>query len=374
MDIRIVRCEQCGYKLVPPYPDDYFCPNCKRFSANLFDAINRNKRRKVESKDFEIQPIRNIDGTERRNKSKIPKKIKFYGIVSKERIPLYYNNAKYKYILELTSNLDFIATSTLSGTLDKMLIYLENEDEGDEKQIIARFFEKNGIIHILIGNFSDKDSDWIFNPVSRFLNDLLRKNNIDIRKELSNLEKHKISINIDKFLNHIEEEYELKVEFKNPNFDYIDEWLRLDYFGLSFKSVGVISLLLDNENNLKFNEQQQFESSSEKLEFRESVLTAKFEAISAIIRGNMKGYPRWISIKAGFQKYRYLSFKKLENQFFYYCITEGNIEKLESLESFLDGPIKKAVSQKFTGSLKIFNELKKKIRTLIEGIPGRKFY
>ncbi|MCJ7647275.1 MAG: hypothetical protein MUP85_01555 [Candidatus Lokiarchaeota archaeon] len=322
MAIRIVRCEHCGYIFVPPYPDDYFCLNCERFSANLFDAINRNKRRKVESKDFEIKPIRNIEGTERRKKSKIPKKIIFYGIVSKERIPLYYNNAKYKYILELTSNLDFIATSTLSGTLDKMLIYLENEDEGDEKQIIARFFEKNGIIHILIGNFSDKDSDWIFNQVSRFLNDLLRKNNIDIRKELSNLENNKISINMDKFLNHIEEEYELKVEFKNPNFDYIDDWLRLDYFGLSLESVGVISLLLDKENNLKFNEQQQFESSSEKLDFRESVLTAKIEAISAIIRGNMKGYPRWISIKAGFQKYRYLSFKKLENQFFYYCITE----------------------------------------------------
>jgi len=88
-------------------------------------------------------------------------------------------------------------------------------------------------------------------------------------------------------------------------------------------------------------------------------LTAKIEAIIAIILGNMKGYPRWISVKSGFQKYRFLSFKKLENQFFLYCITEGNIEKLKSLESFLDKHLKDVVSNKFTSSLKIFNEMKR---------------
>ena len=54
------------------------------------------------------------------------------------------------------------------------------------------------------------------------------------------------------FLNKIEEAVELKVKFEKPNFDYIDNWLRLHYVGLSSKSVGVISLLLDRENILKF--------------------------------------------------------------------------------------------------------------------------
>ncbi|GAJ16977.1 unnamed protein product, partial [marine sediment metagenome] len=47
------------------------------------------------------------------------------------------------------------------------------------------------------------------------------------------------------------------------NFIYIDNWLKLHYFGLSSESVGVISLLLDKENILKFGEQKHFEPDSE---------------------------------------------------------------------------------------------------------------
>ena len=376
MVISKVKCENCGYIFVAPYPEDYICRNCHRFSANLFDFINGegNFLRERESKNFEIQPPRNIEGTEKRENPKIHKKIRFYGIVSKERHRVYYNNKKWKYLLELTSNLDFIATGTLSGTLDKMLIILGDEDDVNDKKLIACFFEKNKAIHILIGNFSDKDCDWIFNQVSMFLTDLLKKNNIDISKKLSRIEKRTISIKMNTFLNYIEEAVELKVKFEAPNFDFLDNWLRLDYYGLSYESIGVISCLFDQDNNLKFSGPKDFKNESEKLEFRESVLTAKIEAIIAIIRGNMKGYPRWISIKASYQKYRYLSFKKLANKFFLYCITEGNIEKLEPLELFLTIRLKEAVSNRFTGSLKVFNEIKVVIRSDVETIPDRKFY
>ena len=205
---------------------------------------------------------------------------------------------------------------------------------------------------------------------------------------MAEIDRREISIKMNIFLNYIEEAVELKVKFEKPNFNYIDNWLRLDYFGISSETVGVISLLLDKEDILKFGKQKQFEPDSENNiskeereekkikinDFRESVLTAKIEAIIAIILGNMKGYPRWISIKSGFQKYHFLSFKKLENQFFLYCITEGNIEKLKSLESFLDMHLKDGISNKFTSSLKIFNEVKNKIRDIIETIPERKYY
>ena len=385
-----VKCENCGYIFVAPYPEDSICRKCKKFSANLFEFINGkgNYLKKIEPKEFEITPSKDIIGTKKKKNSKIPKKIIFYGIVSKERIQIYYSDKNYEYILELISNLDFIATSTLSGTLDKMLIIFESEEDLEKENLIARFFEKNGIIHILIGNLSDKDSDWVFNQVSMFLNDLLQKNNINPKKELSIGEKSEISIKMNKFLNYIEKEIELKVKFQNPNFNYIDNWLRVDYFGLSSESVGVISLLLDKENNLKFDEQKHTEPESEIsisedekekkeeeiIEFKESVLTAKIEAILAIILGNMKGYPRWISIKSSFQKYRYLSFQKLENQFFSYYITEGNIEKLNSLELFFNIHLKDAVSKKFTGSLKVFNELKKRIRKALKAILDRIFH
>ena len=406
----MLKCEHCGYNFVAPYQKDCVCRNCNLFSIKIFrfmygkynlftevgpkalkiesiKNINRTKKKKVPKIEPKALKIESYNKLSRTEKKKIPKNLFFYGIVSKERIPIYYNNRKSKYILELTNNLDFISMSILSGTLDKMLIILGNEDEGEEKKLIARFFEKNGVIHILIGNFSDKDSDWIFNQVSWFFNDMVHKDKINIKK-LANIDKRQISIKINIFLDYIEEAVELKVKFEKPNFNYIDNWLRLDYFGISSETVGVISLMLDKKDVLKFEKQKQFELDSENniseeerekkeieiIDYREAVLTAKIEAIIAIVLGNMKGYPRWISIKSGFQKYRFLSFKKLENRFFLYCITEGNIEKLESLESSLDLHLKDVVSNRFTSSLKIFNEMKNKIRTTIETIPERKHY
>jgi len=375
MNISKVKCEHCGYIFVPPFPEDCICIKCGNFSANLFDFINgkSNYLRDVSVRDIEIQQSRNIKGTKRRKSSDKPAKLFFYGIVSKDRKILFYSNDTYYYILELTNNLDFIATGTLSGTLDKMLIILEDTQEDEPNTVIARFHEKNGNIHILIGNFSDKDSSWIFNQVSLFFFDYLRKNKVSI-ENLSDLEKDKIAREMKRFLKYLEQENELKVKFEKASFDLLDDWLRLDYFGLSAESVGVISCLLDSEDHLTFNEQQQFESDSEKIEFRESVMTAKIEAILAIIRGNMKGFPRWISIRAGYQKYRYLSFMKLPNKFFFYCVTEGNIEKLDSLESFFKPHLKTVTSKKFTGSLKIFNALKKRLRALVRAIPDRTFF
>jgi len=386
-----VKCEHCGKILVAPYHEDCICRNCNLFSIKLFRYIYEKNYfvDKVESKDSKIVSSKGLKGTDKKKISKTPKSIYFYGIVSKERIPIYYNKERCKYILELTNNLDIISTRTLSGTLDKMLIILGNEDEAEEKKLIARFFEKNGVIHILIGNFSDKESDWIFNQVSMFFNDMIQRDKINIEK-LAKIEEREISFKMNIFLNYIEEAVELKVKFKKPNFNYIDNWLKLYYFGLSAESVGIISLLLDKENILKFGSETQFNHEyiskddsntspisrlvKKIIDYSETVLTAKIEAILAIIHANMKGYPRWISIKSGFQKYRFLSFKKLENNYFLYCISEGNIEKLESLESFLEIHLTEGVSNKFNSSLKIFNEIKIKIRDTIETIPERKFY
>jgi hypothetical protein len=379
-----VKCEHCGKVHVPPYDEDCTCGNCNQFSLELFRFRygNENVNNSVKSMDSKPVPSKNVKGTGKKKKEKVKKTLYFYGIVSKDRIPLYYSDKNWKYFLELTNDLDIISTSTLSGTLDKMLIILGDVAEDEEENLIARFYEKKKIIHVLIGNFSDKDSNWIFNQVSISFNDMLQKDKIDIRK-LDDIDKRKISFKMNLFLNNIKEEVELKVKFEKPNFDYIDNWLRLHYVGLSSEFVGVISLLLDRENILKFGEQKFFKPDSEEdvsevvkqvIDFSESVLTAKIEVILATILANMRGYPRWISIKSGFQKYRYLSFKKLENKFFLYCITEGNLEILESLESFLYLYLKDVVSTKFTGSLKDYNDVKNKIRDIMDPFPERKFY
>jgi hypothetical protein len=379
-----VKCDHCGYIFYPPYQDDCTCGKCKLFSKNLFRIIygKNNVTNEVETKGLKIESSKKTKGTVKKKTFEATRELFFYGIVSKERIPIFYNDKKSKYILALTNDLDIISTSILSGTLDKMLIFLRNEKEVKEKKLIAHFLEKNGAIHILVGNFSDKDCDWIFTQVSMFFNDIVKKDKININK-LSEFEKREISIKMNIFINKIEEAVELKVKFEKPNFKYIDKWLRLHYVGLSSESVGVISLLLDKKNILKFEEQKHFKPDSENdisqiveeiIDFSESVMTAKIEVILASILGNMVGYPRWISIKSGFQKYYFLSFKKLENQFFLYCITEGNIEKLESLESFLYLYLKDGVSNKFGSSLKIYNKMKNKIRDIMEPFPERKFY
>ena len=384
-DYRRVKCDHCGYTFYPPYHDDCTCGNCKLFSKNLFKLVHGkdNVTKEVESKGNKIETTKKTKGTVKKKIPDEPKKLFFYGIVSKERVLIFYNDKKYKYILGLTNDLDIISTSILSGTLDKMLIFLGNEkgDEG-EKKLIAHFLERNGVIHVLLGNFSDKDSYWIFTQVSTFFNDMLKKDKINIKK-LSKFEKREISIKMNIYINNIEKAVELKVKFEKPNFKYIDNWLRLHYVGLSSESVGVISLLLDKENILKFEEQKHFKPDPEQhisriveeiIDFSESVMTAKIEVILATILGNMKGYPRWISIKSGFQKYYFLSFKKLDNQYFLYSITEGNIEKLESLESLLYLYLKDGVSNKFGSSLKVFNRMKAKIRDIMEPFPERKFY
>ena len=186
-----VKCAHCGYIFVTPYQDDCTCRNCNLFSIKLFRFIygKNNFVNKVESKEVKSISSKNIKGTEKR---KIPNKINFYGIVSKERIPIYHNDKKFKYILELANNLDSISTRTFSGTLDKMLIILGNEEDVEEKMLITRFFEKNEVIHILIGNFSDKESDWIIYQVSMFFNDMVHKDKINIKK-LTKIEKREIS-------------------------------------------------------------------------------------------------------------------------------------------------------------------------------------
>jgi hypothetical protein len=381
---RKVKCDHCGYTFYPPYQNDCTCINCRRFSKSLFRLVygNNNVTNDEENYFLKVESSKKTEGTVKKKIPILPKKLFFYGIVSKERTPIFYSNKKSKYILALTNDLDIISTSILSGTLDKMLIFLGNGKNVEEKKLIAHFLEKNGVIHILVGNFSDKDSDWIFTQVSTFFNDMVKKEKINIKK-LTEFGKHKISIKLNILINKIEEAVELKVKFEKPNFKYIDNWLRLHYVGLSSESVGVISLLLDKKNILKFEEQKHFKPDFENdisqvveeiIDFSESVMTAKIEVILASILGNMEGYPRWISIKSSFQKYYFLSFKKLENQFFLYCITEGNIEKLESLESLLYLYLKDGVSNKFVSSLKIYNKMKNKIRDIMEPFPERKFY
>jgi hypothetical protein len=275
-------------------------------------------------------------------------------------------NNKLLYLLELTNNLDFIATSILGGDLDKMLL---KTDDGETEK--CQFFEKNGIIYILYGKFPDKKGKWFLEQMAKFFSDLVRGKNIN---NLSKLDKYDIEKKFKGNLLFIFKEYmQLEDVFSDQEIPYIEDSLRLDYVGLSSMSIGVISILLDEEENLNVKVPGKFEDPEEEIEMKESILTAKIEAIAANTLGNTGAYPRWIAVKLGFQKYRFLTFKKYRNNYFLYCLSEGNLQKIDKVEALLEPNLFHGINTPFSGNLRPFNKLKGTIKELINQAPRRKF-
>ena len=292
--------------------------------------------------------------------------LKFCGITTTDRTQLFASNNKWLYFLELTNNLDFIATSILGGDLDKMLLKSENSEE--EK---CQFFEKNKIIYVIYGKFPDKKGKWFLEQMAKYFSDIIRHKDIS---NLSNLDKYDLEKKFKGNLLFILNEYlQLQDVFSDQEIPYVEDWLRLDYVGLSSMSIGVISLLLDDENRLNVKVPGEFEDPAEEFEMKESLLTAKVEAIAANTLGNTGAYPRWIAVKLGFQNYRFLTFKKYRNDYFLSCLSEGNLKKIDILETQLEPILNNGVDTPFSGNLRPFNKLKSQLKDLIKNVIERKF-
>ncbi|MFX1242090.1 MAG: hypothetical protein ACFFA7_12650 [Promethearchaeota archaeon] len=290
--------------------------------------------------------------------------VKLMGITTTERTQLYCSNNRHDYLLELTNNLDFIATGILEGDLDKMLL-ISQEKEKEEK---CQFFEKNDVIYLVYGRFPDKKGKWVLEQMSNHFSELLGGKNPD---ELTKFEKHQIKLEFKRRTKFILQQYvRLQEIFTDQEIPYVEDSIRIDYLGLSSMSIGVISLLFDEEN-LKFDTFGNFENPDEEKEMKESMLTARIEAIAANTQGNTGATPRWIAVKLGFQKYRFLTFKKYQNDYFLSMLSEGNLEKVKQVEQLLDPILSKITSTVFSGNLKPFNELK--IELLERFSKNRKF-
>ncbi len=331
----------------------------------MFEVVEDQNKPKIQPKQFETQKssISKLHG-----RVKVKKKtqdvtfdgdkvelekgeyIKLLGITSIDRTPLYYSNQKYIYLLELTNNLDFIATSILGGELDKMLLLsVENNEQGK-----CQFLVKNNLIYIVYGVFPDKKGKWVLEQMNKHFIELIKGRNVD---KLSKLDKHQINTKFEGIIKFIIEEYlQLQKVFSEQDIPYVEDKLRIDYLGLSSRSIGVISLLLGDELNIEM--PGEFDSIEELNEMKESLLTAKIEAIAANTLGNTGAMPRWIAVKLGFQNYRFLTFQKLENDYFLSFLSEGNLEKLEIVENQLESIIASVTKNTFTGDLRPFNQLK----------------
>ncbi len=363
---RKIECPHCGYKISKPYPEDSTCVRCKKFIPTLFDLTKENDE-KQQPKEFKPktstlssklgpkvrvkeQPL-TIDLDSDKIKLKKREYVKLMGITTTERTQLYCSNNNYRYLLELTNNLDFIATGILKGDLDKMLLISE-EKEKEEK---CQFYEKNDVIYLVYGSFPDKKGSWILEQMSKHFIELVNQRNPD---ELDKFEQYQIVLEFKRRTKFILQEYvRLQKVFTDQEIPYVEDSIRIDYLGLSSMSIGVISLLF-GEENLKFDSLGEFENPDEEKEMKESMLTARIEAIAANTQGNTGATPRWIAVKLGFQKYRFLTFKKYQNDYFLSMLSEGNLEKIDQVEKLLDADISEITSTVFSGNLKPFNELK----------------
>jgi hypothetical protein len=250
----------------------------------------------------------------------------------------------------LTNNLDFIATGILGGVLDKMLL-LSVEDDTEEK---CQFYVKDEIIYIVYGKFPDKKGKWLLEQMSNNYSELIKDKDVN---SLDKLESYQIEREFNSRTNFILREYlKLQEVFSDQEIPYVEDTIRIDYLGLSSMSIGVISLLIGDDLNLEL--QIEVVSPEEEKEMKESMLTARIEAIAANTQGNTGAFPRWISVKLGFQNYKFLTFKKYQNDYFLSLLSEGNLGKIDQVEEILDPKISKVTESVFSGNLKPFNELK----------------
>ncbi len=379
-----VVCENCRYTIVKPFPKDELCPKCGKFLINLFKYVDNTdvESIKLEPKLFEPKTVTassKIHGVRKKAKDKDislnhdvinlngdNEYLKFCGITTTDRTQLFASNKKWLYFLELTNNLDFIATSILGGDLDKMLLKSENDME--EK---CQFFEKNKLIYVIFGKFPDKKGKWFLEQMDKHFSELIRDKDVN---NLSKIDKFNIEKKFRGHLLFIFKQYmQLEDVFTDQEIPYIDDWLRLYYVGLSSMSIGVISILLDDEEKLNVEVPGEFENPAEEVEMKESLLTAKIEAIAANTLGNTGAYPRWIAVKLGFQKYRFLTFKKYKNNYFLSCLSEGNLQKIDSIEAQFESILFHGIDTPFSGNLRPFNKLKTTIKELVNQIPGRKY-
>ena len=367
-----VICQYCGYKLVKPYPKDSMCLKCGKFLTELYDYISEDVQLKTEPKQFEtktdtlstklkgkvkVKPKKVLGINLESNKIELTKGeyIKLLGITSVERTQLYCSNQNYNYLLELTNNLDYIATGILGGDLDKMLLISEEKDEKEKCQ----FYERHNIIYLVYGKFPDKKGKWILEHMSNHFKELVGGRNIE---KLDKFEKYELEKDFKRRTKFILEEYlKLQEIFGDEDLGYVEDNIRIDYLGLSSMSIGVISLLLSNDElNIEF--PGEYEDPNEELEMKESMLTAKIEAIAANTQGNTGAIPRWIAVKLGFQKYRFLTFRKYQNDYYLNLLSEGNLGKIEKVEELLDANINPLTETSFSGNLQPFNKLKTKLK------------
>jgi hypothetical protein len=289
--------------------------------------------------------------------------LRFMGVITKERFELFGSNKKFKYLLELGSNLQFIATSILSGELDRMIL---SPLEGGGPDEICYFLADKNFLFMIYGNFLDKKAAWLLNQMKIGLYEISQNRDVDT---LEKIDQYNIATNFGKKAKFFLEEYiKLQEVFTKKKLESLDTYFRIDYFGLSFQSIGVISKIITNVLEIGGLPpvDPNDENAEEALqELKESLITAKVEAMAANTVANCMMMPNWISVKLGFQHYRFLVFSKIR-EYYISLLAEGNLDLKEKIVAQLHEILDEVTKQPFVGDLMSFKAVEPNLLELLK--------
>ena len=131
-------------------------------------------------------------------------------------------------------------------------------------------------------------------------------------------------------------------------------------------------LLLDDEEILNIFEGEKlnvigpylnvlFEDHAREIEVKQSLLAAKIESIMWNVLGHKGIFLRSVIINVGFQHSRFLTLRKYKNDYFLFCLYEGNLEKLGEVEDELKILFEPVIGVPFSGHSKKIDKLKVEI-------------
>ncbi|MHA1796708.1 MAG: hypothetical protein ACTSUK_11405 [Promethearchaeota archaeon] len=293
--------------------------------------------------------------------------IKYIGIISKNREEIFSLNDTFTYLLDLAINLEYIATSILSGNLDRMLLKSPTSDE----QEICYFAEENELILIIYGKIPEKKAQWLLQQINISVKDYFKNKPLD---EFNKIAKYEISQKFQKKIKYLlETMIELNDVFTPKPLKMLSQEMRVDYFGLSYQSIGIISKLITTTlefEDLPPRSEEDSKDFEDRMELQEAIITAKVEAIAANTLANTLMMPDWISVRLGFQQYRFIIFSRI-NDYYISLLAEGNLECRHEIFSILQPLLKSITEQPFIGVLTSYTEAIPKISRSLNNYNSR---
>lgn len=400
-------CPRCGYKISAPFPVN--CPRCNEPIEKVMSSIIAPAKAPSMKKD-EVPPAgiphpssdlaktiakrikvdEHVAQTPAEGANRPPittpptvlgkdgDYLKMMGVINLQtREVIFCSNDEYAYVLELGANAHEIATSILGGDLERVLF----EPPKDQKLALQQvespagqfsftfeeaLFQSHGSMLFCIYGVFLKRPTVLLQELKRLMLDIFKG---QVKSAITPMERSEIERRTNSIAGFIVHEYQKirDAALRQANVPTMEEHVKLHYVGLSYQSIGTMSLLLTPRGpdalpikDMSFGGDT---ADGNFIDLVESLLSAKIEAIAANTLAHTGSFPRYIITKTGFDRYRLIEFLQLKNNYILQILASGNIALLESVLNQLILPVVAPVIDKpFSGMLTMHNEIKAKLR------------